>query len=144
VTPATRIGAVSLVAGLLLVPDLQTPGSAGAAEPAVEAGTGTTAMPDQVLRHGCHTYAYTYDLQPGTDDWLLETFLLDPHRERVAAGVYSSDTEPKSGPAVFSLCRNITRFGTFKIRGKLTSYSGYDSSATWITPTFVRLHRWGK
>ena len=45
---------------------------------------------------------------------------------------------------MFSVCRNATRFGTFKIRAKLTSYSGYDSSSTWITPSYVRLHRWGQ
>ena len=143
-TPATRIGAVSLVAGLLLVPCLVTPGSAGAAEPGVDAGTGTTAMPDQVLRRGCGDYAYTYALAPGSGDWIVETFLLDPSRQRVAAGVYGSDTEPESGTGVFSVCRNATRFGTFKIRAKLTSYSGYDSASTWITPSYVRLHRWGK
>ena len=97
-----------------------------AAEPGVEAGTGTTAMPDQVLRRGCHSYAYTYSLAPGSDDWILETFLLDPRRERIAANVYTSDTEPKSGGGIFSICRNVTRFGTFKIRAKLTTYSGYD------------------
>jgi hypothetical protein len=144
VTPATRTGAVSLVAGLLLVPGLVTPGSAEAAESDVEAGTGTTAMPDQVLRQGCRSYGYTYSLAPGSDDWILETFLLDPRRQRVAANVYTSDTESKSGDGVFSFCRNVTRFGTFKIRAKLTSYSGYDSSTAWITPSYVRLHRWGK
>ncbi len=143
-TPATRFGAVSLVAGLLLVPGLMAPGSAQAAEHGVEAGTGTTAMPDQVLRRGCHSYAYTYALAPGSDDWILETFLLDPRRERIAANVYTSDTEAKSGSGVFSLCRNATRFGTFKIRAKLTTYSGYESSTAWITPSYVRLHRWGK
>jgi hypothetical protein len=144
VTPATRAGAVSLVAGLLLVPGLKTPGSAEAAEPGVEAGTGTTAMPDQVLRRGCRSYGYTYSVAPGSDDWILETFLLDPGRQRIASNVYTSDTEAKAGTGVFSICRDVTRFGTFKIRAKLTSYSGYDSSTAWITPSFVRLHRWGK
>ena len=101
-------------------------------------------MPDQVLRRGCHSYGYTYSLAPGSDDWILETFLLDPGRQRIASNVYTSDTEPKSGTGVFSFCRDVTRFGTFKIRAKLTSYSGYDSSTAWITPSYVRLHRWGK
>ena len=143
-TPVTRTGAVSLVAGLLLGPGLVTPGSAEAVEPGVDAGTGTTAMPDQVLRRGCRSYGYTYSLAPGSDDWILETFLLDPGRQRIASNVYTSDTEPKTGTGVFSFCRDVTRFGTFKIRAKLTSYSGYDSSTAWITPSYVRLHRWGK
>jgi hypothetical protein len=101
-------------------------------------------MPDQVLRHGCRSYAYTYSVSTSTGDWVLETFLLDPDRQRVAAGVFSSDSDANPGGSTFSVCRSITRFGTFKIRGRLTTYDGWDQASAWITPTYVRLHRWGR
>ncbi len=107
-------------------------------------GDGSTSMPDQVLRKGCRSYTYSYSLSPTTGDWQAEMFLLDPDRERVAAGALDSDIEDKVGQAAFWVCRGTTRFGQFKIRGRLTTYDGWQQSSTWIAPSYVRLHRWGR
>jgi hypothetical protein len=108
------------------------------------AGDGTTSMPDQVLRKGCRAYTYSYRLTPTTGDWQAEIFLLDPDRRRVSAGVLDSDAEPRSGRSTFWLCRGTTRYGVFKIRGRLTTYDGWEQTSAWITPSYVRLHRWGR
>ena len=144
-TLVTRLGTAllttPLVAAVGLLPT--SPAHAVPDRAGVDAGSGTTAMPDQVLRRGCHAYAYTYSLSPGTGDWIFESFLVDPDRQRVSSGVFSSDSDPNPGTATFTFCRSVTRFGTFKIRGRLTTYDGYEEASAWITPTFVRLHRWG-
>ena len=129
---ATRWPAAALLATLVAAPAR------------LSAGDGSTSMPDQVLRKGCRSYTYSYVLTPATDDWQVEMFLLDPDRNRVAAGALDSDAEPLSGSADFWLCRGTTRFGTFKIRGRLTTHDGWEQSRAWITPSYVRLHRWGR
>ena len=105
------------------------------------ASYGHTGAPDRTLRDGCHNYRYHYRVKPPTNDWVLETFLVDPDGRSVSSGVFSSDSEPDSGSAAFGLCRSVTRFGRFTITGRLTTYDGWDDAVSWITPTTVRLHR---
>ena len=145
-THATRL-VISVVAtglavslGTMVMP----PGRAVTARAAFDAGTGWTSMPDQVLRRGCRAYAYAYRMAPTTDDWMAEMFLLDPDRRRISAGALDSDAEPRTGRAHFWICRSTTRYGVFKIRGRLTTYDGWAQAATSITPSYVRLHRWGR
>ena len=143
-THATR-ALIALVTTLLVVGLGTFVGKPARAVPArIEAGTGSTAMADQVLRRGCRPYTYAYTLSPSTREWLFETFLLDPDRHAVAAGVLGSDSDANPGTSTFTICRSSTRFGTFKLRGRLTTYDGYDQAARWIAPTYVRLHRWGR
>jgi hypothetical protein len=145
VTHTTRLGIALLATvlavclGTLVVPSAGTVPARG-----FEAGSGSTRMPDQVLRKGCRAYTYTYRLTPATDDWQAEMFLLDPDRRRVSAGALDSGAESEKGWSTFWLCRRTTRYGVFKIRGRLTTYDGWDQSSTWITPSYVRLHRWGR
>jgi hypothetical protein len=135
----TTLMATLLVVGMATL----TTAPARASETAtVEMGTGSTAMPDQVLRKGCRTYAYDYSVTTTTGDWVLETFLVDPDGNSVSSGVFSSDSEPDAGSSAFGVCRSATRFGRFTIQGKLTTYDGWDEAVASITPTYVRLHRW--
>ncbi len=127
---ATALAAVALTATALAPPAR------------FAAGDGTTNLPDQVLRKGCRAYTYSYALWPTTSDWQVEMFLRDPDRRRVASGVLDSDAEPRAGKSVFWLCRGTTRYGYFKISGRLTTYDGWQQSTTWITPSYTRLHRW--
>ena len=142
-TLATRIAAAMLSTLLVVgVGTLATGPAKAVSTSRVEAGTGTTAMPDQVLRRGCRSYAYTYSVSTTTGDWVLETFLVDPDGHSVSSGVFISDSEPAAGSSAFGVCRSATRFGTFTITGRLTTYDGWDDVVSWITPTTVRLHRW--
>ena len=141
-TTATRLTGATLSTLLVIgAGTLATAPAKASGTATVEAGTGSTAMPNQVLRRGCRSYAYTYSVSTSTGDWVLETFLVDPDGRSVSSGVFSSDSEPESGPAAFGLCRSVTRFGRFTITGRLTTYDGWDDAVSWITPTTVRLHR---
>ena len=141
-TTATRLTGGALSTLLVIGMGTLASASAKASETAtVEAGTGSTAMPNQVLRRGCRSYAYTYSVSTSTGDWVLETFLIDPDGRSVSSGVFGSDSEPDAGPAAFGLCRSVTRFGRFTIMGRLTTYDGWDDAVSWITPSTVRLHR---
>jgi hypothetical protein len=140
VTLATRIAAGVLSMLLVMGVGTLATGSARAVS-LVGAGTGTTAMPDQVLRRGCRAYAYTYALAPTTGDWMFESYLVDPDGHTVSAGVLLSDSDSNPGSAAFGLCRSTTRYGRFTIIGRLTTYDGWEQAVSWITPTTVRLHR---
>jgi hypothetical protein len=143
VTVATRL--ITAALATLLVVGLGTlvaePGQA-AETAAVEAGTGTTSMPNQVLRRGCRSYGYSYSLTTATGDWELDTFLVDRDGRTVSSGVFMSDTEPATGSSAFGLCRSVTRYGKFTIRGMLTVFDGWDQTVSDITPSHVWLHRW--
>ena len=51
---------------------------AATAARASSTGFGHVAAPDRTLRAGCHHYRYHYVAKPGSDDWILETWLHDP------------------------------------------------------------------
>jgi hypothetical protein len=102
---------------------------------------GRTWARDKVLRPGCHEYRYQYKVKSPEAEWALETFLLDPDRKKVGSGQKLFNADPARGSDTFRLCRNATKPGTFKIRGKLTYHDGYDEHVVWIKPGFFRLRR---
>jgi hypothetical protein len=101
---------------------------------------GHTGAPDRVLRDGCHGYRYHFVVNPPTNDWILETFLVDPTGETIASGAFSADSEDKRDHGSFRFCRYNTKPGRFTIRAKLTWY-GNDEHKTWLKRSHFRLHR---
>ena len=134
-TPVTRV--LALVVALVVATALP------AALPA--AGTtssyGPTSARDGEPRDGCHDYRYRYVVKTPTNDWLLETFLVDPRGEMIATGVLSSDSEPRRGGARFRFCRYTTRAGVFTIRAKVHWYDGAGEHLRRFDPSRFRLRR---
>jgi len=117
-------------------------GPLGPAAPAqAQDGYGHTDGRDGVLRSGCHGYRYHWAIRPRTNDWLLETFLRDPRGNRLASGMFDSDSEQKRDHSRFRFCRYSTRPGRFTIHAKLTWYNGYTEHTVWLDPSHFRLHR---
>ena len=96
---------------------------------------------DGVLREGCHRYKYHYKAIPPTNDWALETFLVDPTGETIASDGLISGTDPKKGTARFRFCEYNTEPGRFKLRGKLTYRDGFDEWVVWVKPGYFRLRK---
>lgn len=100
---------------------------------------GSTGSPDRVLRHGCHDYRYHYKVTVPTNDWTLETFLVDPTGEKLASGAFASESDPDVGHGNWHICKPSTRPGTFKIKAKITFYNGPDSTKAWFKPSYFKL-----
>ena len=132
-TPVTRSLLALLVATLVVL-------SSG---PAEAGSVGHTWAPDGTLRSGCHNYRYHYVIKTPTNDWTLETFLVDPTGDTLASGTFISGTDPRRGPGRFRFCRYSTRPGTFTIRAKVHWYSGPGSEEhrRWFKPSTFRLTR---
>jgi hypothetical protein len=105
------------------------------------ASYGHTGAPDRILRDGCHNYRYHYRVKPPTNDWVLETFLVDPRGKKIASGAFISDSDPKRGHGRFRFCRYSTRAGRFTIKAKLSWYNGYAEHKAWLDPSHFRLSR---
>ena len=102
---------------------------------------GRTGAPDGVLRSGCHRYRYHSKVTTPTDDWTLETFLVDRTGETIASGAYFTDSDPATNRrAVFRFCRYSTKPGRFTIRAKVHWYGEYgDGHRVWLEPSHFRL-----
>lgn len=129
-----RSAVATVVAGALLALGA-APASAG------DPDFGRMWRDDGVLRDGCHNYKYHYKVKPLTDDWALETFLVDRRGETIASGAKTADVDPKRGTGKFRFCRYNTVPGKFKVRGKLTYRDGYDQWVRWIKPGYFHLRR---
>ena len=130
-TSVTRLVALALPTALL------------SALPAVAATSeyGHTSARDRPLRDGCHDYRYRYVIKTPTNDWTLETFLVDPTGDTLASGTFISGTDPRRGSSTFRFCRYSTRPGTFKIRAKVVWYNGSAEHKRWFKPSTFRLTR---
>ena len=131
--PAILALLTSILGGLVVV--------AGLAGGALAASYGHTGAPDRVLRDGCHGYRYHYRVRPPTNDWVLETFLVDPRGDKIASGAFISDSDSKRGHGKFRFCRYNTRPGRFTIKAKLTWYNGYAEHKAWLRKSHFRLYR---
>lgn len=131
--PAILALLTTILSGLVVV--------AGPAGGALATSYGHTGAPDRVLRDGCHGYRYHYRVRPPTNDWVLETFLVDPRGDTIASGAFISDSDPKRGHGKFRFCRYNTRPGRFTIKAKLTWYNGYAEHKTWLRKSHFRLYR---
>ena len=102
---------------------------------------GHTRAPDGVLRAGCRNYPYRYVLKIRTDDWTLETFLVDRTGETMASGGYAAGPDPKRTTTSFRFCRDNTVPGRFTIRAKLSWYTASGEHRAWLKPSHFRLRR---
>jgi hypothetical protein len=102
---------------------------------------GHTAARDRTLRPACHDYRYRYIVKAPTDDWTLETFLIDPRGDGLGSGSFMSESDPRRGRPSFRICRAATRPGRFTIRAKLIWYDGSEANPVKFTPTHFRLRR---
>lgn len=119
--------------------------------PAVTAGNadyGRTWRKDGTLRSGCHHYRFQYRVKPvavletAGDDWSAEFFLVDPDGRGLGAAVKDSDIDPRRGDGRYRVCRETTRPGRFKIRGKLSVFDDGDLvDEVWIKVGRFRLRR---
>jgi hypothetical protein len=103
-----------------------------------EHGWGSTGAADRTLKPGCATYNYHYRLTPPPGDWMLETFLLDPNKKRVASGYFLSAADPVKGQSKFAFCGLNTVPGVFTIRAKLT-VSNPNTRSGWLKASTFRL-----
>jgi hypothetical protein len=133
----TRITTASAgLAGASILLALSVPPASAASE------YGSTTASDGTLRKGCHNYGYRYRITTPTNDWTLETFLRDPTGEGIASGAFLSESDARTQPARFRLCRYATRPGRFTIRALLHWYDdGGEEHRVWLEPTRFRLTR---
>ena len=137
-----RLSTALLVAVGLVAASLPAPAVAG------DADYGRTWRKDGTLRPGCHDYRFRYRVKPAAvlegagDDWSAEFFLVDPRGQGLATVAKDSDIDPRRGHGTYRVCRETTRPGRFKIRGKLSVYdSGQLEDEVWIKVGRFRLRR---
>jgi hypothetical protein len=102
---------------------------------------GHTKSRDRELRDGCHNYRYAFVVKAPTNEWTLETFLVDPTGEFVSAGALTSESEADRDHARFRLCHYTTRPGRFTIKAKLSWYDGSEEHIVRFKPSHFRLSR---
>ena len=105
---------------------------------------GTVTGKGGVLKRGCHTYTYSYSIQPPEGIWALEIFISGPGLNHLAGGAFLDGYDPKTGSGRYTLCRMTTRYGKFTIEGKLSSDngSGHITEGRLPASTFrLRAHR---
>ncbi|MCW2843272.1 MAG: hypothetical protein JWN22_1188 [Nocardioides sp.] len=121
---------VAALVGLVLA---AAPASASTSE------FGHTGSRDRVLKQSCHNYRYHFVVKAPTNDWTLETFLVDPTGDTLASGAFSSESENDRDHGRFRICRTNTVPGRFTIRAKLTWYRGSEEHTVWFKPSHFRL-----
>ena len=126
--------ALSSMAAIPELPELPT------SEPTqVQPASAQTSAEDGVLRKGCRRYRYSYAVSASSDDWRLETSIVDRNGKSVAAGVVMGNNHPAAGEQLYDLCRYATRPGRFTITGSVTTYDGKEQTAVAVPETTFRL-----
>ena len=112
---------------------------------AAQSGTypdwGRTAAHDQRYRQACHGYRYRYNINPPTNDWHLETWLVSPAGRKIAADLYHAGEDPRRDRVRFRVCGAATRPGEHVIKAKVTWKDGFDENVVKLRPTRFRLTR---
>lgn len=127
--------------GCLLASAAPGPSSAGS-------GPGHVGAADRTLRPGCHHYRYHYAVDPGSADWLLETWLHDPRGRHRGSGDFLAGSDPERGHGTFGVCRATVVPGRFTITARLRWYTQGPlptdqpvQHTRWLTPAHFRLSR---
>lgn len=102
---------------------------------------GRTWAHDQVLKPGCHHYRYHFRINPPSDNWAAETFLIGPKGGQVSSGALLEPSDPSPGIARFRLCRASVIAGKYKIRMKITYKIDYEKHEGFAKPSYFRLTR---
>lgn len=134
-TTIARVGTTALLSSLLVV---ATPASSEARE---FKPWGTATSKNHVLKRGCHTYAYRYRIKPPTEFWSAEIFLMDPRGLGMASGLLDSAVDRKRGTKKFEICRASARYGTYKLRMKVTFNRDREVIDGFVKPTRFRFTR---
>jgi hypothetical protein len=138
------VGAIAAV--LLTLSSAAGPASAGRGDPLA----GVPYHPDWgsltghrgVLRHGCHTYAFTYTVTPPEGIWAIEVFVSGRGSKHVAAGAFLDGYDPASGSGTYKLCQPTARYGRFEVEAKVSVDDGSGNIQEGRTAAdFYRLHR---
>ena len=122
-------------AGLLLAGGLVS--SPAEAAPAL----GQHHAADQALKPSCAHYPYRYRIDPPTDDWSAEIFLMAPRGVPIASAALDASSDPAAGKKHWRLCRPSITPGRYKIRMKVTYLDGYDKFEGFVRPSYFRLVR---
>lgn len=138
--PAVHV--VSLLASAAIVLTLTTPAQALTSDPlsdllhGLSGETDQEAQPageeiveratitarNQKLRAGCRTYSITYDVEVPSDDWTLESSIVDRRGKGVASFAIISPNDDAVDTLTYRLCRSATVPGKFRIRSVLNWY----------------------
>ncbi|WP_435746607.1 hypothetical protein [Nocardioides sp. SYSU DS0663] len=101
---------------------------------------GKTASFDRWIRPGCHEYNYRYVVDPPSDDWAAEIFLVDRTGEKIASHALDVDVNPARGKRQWTLCRPTIKPGRFKIKMRVTwQTSIIEINKGWVKPSYFRL-----
>jgi hypothetical protein len=100
---------------------------------------GHTSEHDAHIRHGCHSYGYSYTLTPPDGDWGLETFLIGPDGRQYASGWFLTGSDPLAGSGAWRLCRAALRPGRYTVRAHLTVDNAIAYYDGWLPDTTFRL-----
>ncbi|QIK76052.1 hypothetical protein [Nocardioides piscis] len=104
-----------------LLPDLGLTSTSTSGEESPQEASGRTYASDRVLRRGCRTYRFSYEVDVPSRDWELTTWIVDRRGKGVASHFFGPGL-PKADTASFKLCRAATVPGKFRIRARLFWY----------------------
>ncbi|MFT4263444.1 MAG: hypothetical protein QM572_08695 [Nocardioides sp.] len=103
----------------------------------------SVAAPAQRLVDGCSsTYYYTYAVDPGDNDWLLQITIKDASGTSQAFQFFTSGDpgDPTSGTSHFQLCsKNVHAPGRFTISAELDLNDGTNQTATFLPDYYFQI-----
>jgi hypothetical protein len=104
---------------------------------------GHTFAKDGVLKRGCKTYSYSYDIKPpDSGDWALEVFIYGPKGTTLASGTFMEGFDETVGSDTYRLCKPTTRPGTYRIKAKLSAGgTDNDTFEVWLPVTKYKLRK---
>ena len=131
---------VLALTGLLATLPAAVPGSIATAT-AASSSWGTSSAPDQSIRQGCQAYRYGYRISAPGDAWMAEIQLLSPRGRRLANVTVQSTAQRSTAQRTWRLCDENLRPGDYRIRMKITSYDGRETTEQFATPSTFSLSR---
>jgi hypothetical protein len=100
------------------------------------------AAPAQTLVRGCAWYRYSYWVDPGDNDWVLQVNVIDAGGVHQAFQFFTSGSpgDPTRGSARFQLCSaNVHAPGIFSLTGELDLSNGSTQTATTLPTVHFRI-----
>ncbi len=97
-----------------------------------------------VLRKGCKFYSFSYRVNPPTDEWTAELFMVNPNGRNLLSLMIDSNADPAKGTRRWStqICRRSTVFGKHKIKMKVVwTTKKRGNLHSYVEPTTFRFVR---
>ncbi|MBU1801906.1 hypothetical protein [Nocardioides sp.] len=135
-TMIARAGTTALVASLLV---MISPGQSDAGRSFKPYGS--ISSKNFVLKRGCHTYFYRYEITPPTEEWDAEVFIVSPDGTGLASDVIFSAVDKKRGRNSYEVCRPSTTYGKHKLKMKVTFNRGREVFDGFVKPSSFRFKR---